>query len=62
MSNPEGSREESATSSRVDGTTATPLRLSDLPQELILIASQLGVRDLLTFRKVRFKLENLKSS
>jgi len=63
MSGPEGGREEPATSSRVDGATTTPLRLSDLPLELILrIASQLGVRDLLAFRKVCFKLENLKSS
>jgi len=63
MSNPEGSREELATSSRVDGATATPLRPSDLPLELILrIASQLGVEDLLAFRKVRFRLEKLKYS
>ena len=44
MSNPEGSREELTTTSRVDGTTTTPLRLSDVPLELILrIASQLRV-------------------
>jgi len=63
MSNLEGSREESETSSRIGRATTTPLRLSDFPLELILrIASQLGVRDLLAFRKVRSKLKKLKSS
>ena len=58
MSNPEGSREELTTTSRVDGTTTVSLKLPDLPLELILrIASQLGVRDLLAFRKVSLKLE-----
>ena len=58
MSNPEGSLEELATSSRVGEATT----LLGLPPELILhIASQLEVRDLLALRKMRFELEKLKS-
>jgi hypothetical protein len=62
LSNPEGSHEELTTSSRVDKATTTPLTLSGLPLELTpRIAFQLDVRDLLASRKVRLKLENLKS-
>ena len=58
MSNPEGSGEDLATNSRVDETTTTPSMLSDLPLELVFrrITSQLEARDLLTSRKMHFKL------